>query len=208
MCIPLRSWAPRCASHRGVKLSGVHPTTESSSVVCITPQSQGHQMSQKTSLCASNRRVRLHSVLPTAESDSAVCITQRSQAPLCASHHGVKLRGAHHTEESNCTPRSLNRSLCEGLVAFKGTIRRNPFRVNTYIVIEKILGKKFWFAKPKILTPRCDAHRGVEFFELSDRISRQNRNRIRKTLACLSGAQMGLNHEKKLEVENFVTHSL
>ena len=28
------------------------------------------------------------------------------------------------------------------------------------------------------------------------------------TLACLSGAQMGLNHEKKLEVENLVTHSL
>ena len=27
-------------------------------------------------------------------------------------------------------------------------------------------------------------------------------------LACLSGAQMGTNHEKKLEVENFVTHSL
>ena len=28
------------------------------------------------------------------------------------------------------------------------------------------------------------------------------------TLTCLSGAQMGLNHEKKLEVENLVTHSL
>ena len=28
------------------------------------------------------------------------------------------------------------------------------------------------------------------------------------TLACLSGALKGLNHEKKLEVENLVTHSL
>ena len=28
------------------------------------------------------------------------------------------------------------------------------------------------------------------------------------TLACLSGAQMGSNHEKKLEVENLVTHFL
>ena len=27
-------------------------------------------------------------------------------------------------------------------------------------------------------------------------------------LASLSGAQMGSNHEKKLEVENLVTHSL
>ena len=28
------------------------------------------------------------------------------------------------------------------------------------------------------------------------------------TLACLSGAQMGLNHEKKMEVEHLMTHSL
>ena len=27
------------------------------------------------------------------------------------------------------------------------------------------------------------------------------------TLACLLGAQMGLNHGKKMEVENLVTHS-
>ena len=29
MCITPRSQAPQCASHRGVKLRGVHPTTES-----------------------------------------------------------------------------------------------------------------------------------------------------------------------------------
>ena len=40
MCIPLQSQAPRCASYRGVKLSGVFPTAESSSGVCITPWSQ------------------------------------------------------------------------------------------------------------------------------------------------------------------------
>ena len=62
VCFPLWSQASRCVSHRGVKLCGVapqcashsgvqwskllktlrgvHPTAESSSVVCITPRSQ------------------------------------------------------------------------------------------------------------------------------------------------------------------------
>ena len=31
---------------------------------------------------------------------------------------------------------------------------------------------------------------------------------FKNTLACLSGSQMGSNHEKKLEAENLVTHSL
>ena len=34
------SQAPRCASHRGVKLQGVHHTAVSSSAICITPRSQ------------------------------------------------------------------------------------------------------------------------------------------------------------------------
>ena len=38
-------------------------------------------------------------------------------------------------------------------------------------------------------------------------ISQQNRNRIRKYLRLLSGAQMGSNHEK-LEKENIMTHFL
>ena len=46
VCITLRSHEKkvskitlRCASHRGVRLRGVHPFTESSSTVCITPPS-------------------------------------------------------------------------------------------------------------------------------------------------------------------------
>ena len=54
--------------------------------------------------------------------------TLQSQAPLCASYRKVKLCGVHHTAESNCTPRSQNRNVWESLVAFKGTIRRIPFR--------------------------------------------------------------------------------
>ena len=99
------------------KLRGVHPNAESSSAVCIITQSQGYQLSQK----------QLSGVHPTAESSSAVCFQPRSQALWCASNRRVKLRGVHHTVESNCTPRCQNRNLWESLVAFKGAIRRIPF---------------------------------------------------------------------------------
>ena len=61
---------------------------------------------------------------------------------------------------------------------------------------EKIWKNIFLFAKPTILTPRCDAHREVEFFELCERISQWNRNRIQKYLAFLSEAQVVSNQEK------------
>ena len=62
---------PRCASHCGVKLRSVLPTTESSSVVCITLRSQTLQ-------CASYLGVKLRGVHHTMESSSAVCITPQS----------------------------------------------------------------------------------------------------------------------------------
>ena len=57
------------------------------------------------------------------------------------------------------------------------------------------------------MTPRCDAHCGVEFFELCDRISWQNRNRIRKYVSLFSVYQgpRWVQIMKKLEVENLVT---
>ena len=60
---------PWCASHPVVKLQGVHNTAESSSTVCIPPQSQAPQ--------------------------STVCIILGSQALWCESHRVVKL----HTKE-------------------------------------------------------------------------------------------------------------
>ena len=127
----------------------MHPTAESDSEVCITPQSQ-------TPRCASYRGDKLHSVHPNAESSSAacitswsrdknfflklrsvhptamsdyaVCITSLSQTLRRASHHGVRLPGVHHTVKSNCTPQSQNRNICESLVGLKGTVERNPFR--------------------------------------------------------------------------------
>ena len=55
---------------------------------------------------------------------------------------------------------------------------------------------------------QCHAHRGVDSFELRDRISRQNQNRIRKYLkAYISSAWMGSKHEKN-GGRKPMTHSL
>ena len=159
--------------------------------------------------CASLCRVQLRGVHPTAESTApnysknfTVCITSRSWAPHCASHRGVKLRGVYHTAESNCTPRSQtahrgvklhtgesnctlrsqNQNLCESLVGLKGTVGRNPFRGEHILHERKDLKKFFWLAMTKILTPPCDAHRGVKFFNLCDLISHRYWNWIRKYL--------------------------
>ena len=42
-------------------------------------------------------------------------------------HRIVNLPSVYHNEETNCAPRSQNQNLCLSLVAFKGTVRRNPF---------------------------------------------------------------------------------
>ena len=68
--------------------------------------------------------------------------------------------------------------------------------------------KKILFAKPKILTPRCHAHQGVEFFEFCDRISWGNRNLIRKYFSLFITGSGGFESWKKIEVKNFVTHSI
>ena len=53
----------------------------------------------------------------------------------------------------------------------------------------------------KILTPQCDAHSGVEFFELCDRMSRQNRNRIRKYFSLFNRGLDGFESWTKMEVK-------
>ena len=90
------------------------------------------------------------------------------------------------------------------MVAFKETIRRNPFRgEHIYherkdLKYKKLIHKEifFWFQW-------CAAHRRDHFgIELLGEMDTEFEN----TLACLSGTQMGLNHEKN-GVENLVTHS-
>ena len=176
-----------------------------------------HFRSSLTTRCdASHCRVnwpnllkKLGSLLHTAESTSMVCIPPQSQALQCASYHGGKLRIVHHTAESNCTPWSQNRNLCESLVAFKGTIRRILLGVNTSIMKEKIWKKKKkLFAKLKILTPWCHAHCGSEFFELCYRISQRNRKRIRKYFSLFFRGPDGFVSSKTMKVQNLVTQSL
>ena len=81
------------------KLRSVHPTVESSSARSV------HHTKSSSGVCTPPWSQVLH----------AVCIIP-SQAPQYASHRGVKfctqcasyrvkLRGMHHTVESNCTPR-------------------------------------------------------------------------------------------------------
>ena len=82
-----------------------------------------------------------------------------SQAPRCVSHGGVKVP----TAESNCTLWNQNRNFCESLVAFKATIRRNPFRGEHIFHERKDLKEKKIFAKPKILTLQCHEHLGVMY---------------------------------------------
>ena len=140
----------------------------------------------------------------TAESSSTVCITLRSQV----TQPSQKLGGVFHTTRSNCTTRSQNWNLCNSLVAFKGTIRRNSFR-GKYIYHKKKIWRNFFsFAKLKILTPLCHAHRGVEFFELCDWITQQNGKRIWKYFSLFIRGPHGFESCKQIEVKNLVTHYL
>ena len=88
-----------------------------------------------------------------------------------------------HTAESKCTPRSQNQNLYKSLGAFKGTIRRNPFRGEQFYHVKKDLKKFFLFAKTNIFTTFVIEYLG------------EIETEVENTLACLSGAQMGLNHE-------------
>ena len=156
--------------------------------------------------CRAAVRINSRSQAPrcahTAESSSMVCIPLCSQARQCASCCGVKIYSVHHTSESNCTPQSQNRTFCWSLVAFKGTIRRNPFMGEHIYYERKYLKYTKWayYSKPKILTLQCHANRRVEFFELFYRISRRNQNQIPGPGRARS--------MKKMEVENLVTRSL
>ena len=112
-----------------------------------------------------------------------------------------KLRGVHPpTAESNWTLRSqtehcgvkieINASLWLVLMGQKGEILLG---MNTYYMKDNI-------RRNFVLTLRCDAHRGVEFFYLCDWISWRNRNWIRKYLSLFIRGQDGFESWKKTGV--------
>ena len=140
----------------------------------ILKQENGYFEVVLTPRCDAHCGVRLPGVHPSVESsdtnfskNTAVCILPRSQALRCAFQRGVKLHGVHHTTEWNCTLRSNNLNLGESLVAFKGTIRRNPFRSEHIYYERKDLKKHFliWLACLTISTRDLN-HRQVKDFNL------------------------------------------
>ena len=157
---------------------------KSKDVASTKTQKKGHFRISLTPRGASHR------VLPTTESDSALCITLRSQSPQWASYRGVKLCGVHHTFESKCTPQSQNRNLYESLGAFKGTIRRNPFRGEQFYHVRKDLKKtnfyllrlKFWLLGVKHTAESNSSNFVIKYLG-------EIRTELENTLAWLSGAR-------------------
>ena len=117
--------------------------------------------------------------------DSAVWCTQRSQlhhiyqkTPRCASHRRVELCCVLPTTETDFVVCIPPQSQAPQCIPLKSR------------------------------APWCDAHRGVEFFDLCDQISRQNRNWIQKYFSLFIRGLDGFESWKKLEVKNLLTHSL
>ena len=126
---------------------------------------------------------KLRSVHPTGESGNK---------NFCA----VKLCGMHHTAESNCTPRIQNRNLCESLVAFKGTIRRNPVRGHLSWK-KKFEEKNFDLLSLKFWLSGVMHTAGSNFLNFVIEYLGKIEIELENTSACLSGAQVGSNHGKK-----------
>ena len=189
VCISPRSQTPRCASHHRV-----HNLPN----VCFDPKfykfyfsvvpeyennTASHELFKESFLHPKFSEKRSRKALQTQKhkkwtySSQVIKISQK--ALRCASHRGVNLRCVYHTAESNCTPQSQNWNLCDSLVTFKGTIRRNRFR-GEHIYHERkelnfffLLSLQFW-----IRGESC-TQGGVKFLNF-DWISTGNRNRIRK----------------------------
>ena len=120
---------------------------------------------------------------PTADTISAVCITLRRQSPRCATHRWDDLCSIQPSVETitGCatyhgdrlhTSMSKSKSSCVSSSS-KGLIRGNPFR-------GEHIDHEWTDLKYKILLywEKCFGVSGR--WQLCDRISRRNRNRIRK----------------------------
>ena len=181
------------------KLCGVHPTMESNSAVCITPRSQWSKFVKK-----------LGGVHPTTESSSAMCFPLQSQSWRCLSHFGVKLCYVHHTAESNCSPQSQNRNLCFSLVAFKGTIRRNPFR-GEHIQYCKSWKKRIEEFFKNLVSLKFWLHRVIHTTELNfSNLVIEYLGESKPNSKILWPVYQGpgwVRIMKKIEVENLVTHT-
>ena len=61
--------------------------------------------------------------------------------------------------------------------------------------------------KPTILIPQCHSHNIVRIFEILIEYLREIETEFANISACLSGDQMGPNHEK-IKVKNVLTYTV
>ena len=114
-------------------------------------------------------------MLHTAESDSAVCITPQNLL---------------HTSESESKTLQVSAWLL-----LKGQSDKIRLLVNT-----AIMGKKYMFTMPKILTPWGHAQhtRESEFYNFMIKYLGEINTNFKNTSGCLSGDHVGSNHGKNI----------
>ena len=122
------------------------------SVVYNTPQSPGLQALKKSTRRATYRGDDLRGVQHT-----------RIWSLPCATHRKVDLSGVQHTAETNCTLRSQNGNIHLSVVAFKQTIRRNPYWGEHIYHKRKDLKYEMLGYWEIFLTLWCAAHRVDNF---------------------------------------------
>ena len=154
-----------------------------------------------------------------------MCILPRSQAPQCASHLVVKLRGVHHTMESSdqnfsnssvvsIPPQSqtAHRGVKRGVkieifvilwLLLKGQSGEILLGVNTSIIKEKNWRIFLYLLSLKM----CMTLRSRIFWTLWSNISAKSKL-ISKLLKPVYQEPGWVQIMKKMEVENLVTHSL
>ena len=161
-----------CDAHHGIKLCGVHLSTESSSEVCISPRSQAPQ-------CASSRGVKwpkffkkLHGVHHTL-------------TPWCDAHCGVRIK--------------IFESLW---LLLKGQWGEIFFGVNTSIIKEKILRKFCYLLSLKFWLQGVMHTAESNFWNFVIEYLGEIKTEFENTLACLSGAQMGFNPVLRIRILN------
>ena len=141
------------------------------------------------------------------ESISVVCITPLSQSPWCPLHRFRSIsavcshcQSPHHTTEPNFTAQSQNKNLAGLWLLLKGQSGEILLGMKPSIMKEKNWSIKSRFTKPTIWAPPCHA-------QLCDRISWQNRKRMRKYFALFISGPYGFESWKNWG-QKLVTHSL
>ena len=128
------------------------------------------------------------------------------KAPQCASHPGARLCSVHHPAESSDPNFSKNFAVC---ITPRSQFAHCRVRIKNFVVLWLFLKGRSGEILVGVNTSIIKDFKYKKwFFELCDRISRGNRNQIRKYFTLFIRGPDGFESWKKTEVENLVTHSL